>query len=76
MTDFLIGGYGADMGGSGTGIAWGRSAPDGTFAFGGTLESLDPAQVSNLKPATDNARAFADETVALLQARPVRREVA
>ena len=53
-----------------------RAAYRALFAFGGTLESLDPAQVSNLKPAIDNARAFADETVALLQARPVRREVA
>jgi chromosome partitioning protein len=50
-----------------------RAAYRALFAFGGTLEGLDPTQVSNLKPAIDNARAFADETIALLQVRPARR---
>jgi hypothetical protein len=36
-------------------------------AFGGTLESLDPTQVSNLQAALANARAFAGEVVAMLR---------
>lgn len=34
MTTYLIGGYGADMGGSAAGIRWARSGPDGSFTPG------------------------------------------
>ena len=50
-----------------------RAAYRALFAFGGTLEDLDSAQVSNVGPAIANARSFADETIALLQVRPARR---
>ncbi|MCU1416953.1 MAG: hypothetical protein JWP32_1127 [Schumannella sp.] len=41
MTDFLIGGYGPDMGGTGSGIAWGRSHDDGRFEFGGLVTATE-----------------------------------
>lgn len=41
MTDFLIGGYGPAMGGSASGIGWGRSQFDGTFSYGGVLAEAD-----------------------------------
>lgn len=37
------------------------------FSFGGTLEKLDPNDVSNLDKAIANARAFASETIRLLK---------
>lgn len=40
MTEFLIGGYGADMGGTGTGIGWGRSHPDGRFEYRGVAAEV------------------------------------
>jgi chromosome partitioning protein len=46
-----------------------REAFRAIFSFGGTLESLDPAQVSNLPAAAANARAFAGEVVAMLRQR-------
>jgi chromosome partitioning protein len=46
-----------------------REAFRAIFSFGGTLESLDPAQVSNLSAAAANARAFAGEVVAMLRQR-------
>lgn len=44
-----------------------REAYRALFSFGGTLESLDPQQVSNLGAAIVNARAFAGEVVAMLR---------
>lgn len=44
-----------------------RDAFRAIFSFGGTLESLDPAQVSNVKAAIGNARAFAGEVIAKLR---------
>jgi chromosome partitioning protein len=37
------------------------------FSFGGTLEGLDPKQVSNIESAIVNARSFAGEVVAMLR---------
>ena len=37
------------------------------FSFGGTLESLDPQQVSNVEAAVGNARAFAGEVITKLR---------
>ena len=45
-----------------------REAYRALFSFGGTLESLDPAQVGNLAAAVANAREFAAEVVAMLRA--------
>jgi chromosome partitioning protein len=42
------------------------------FAYGGTLTSLDPSQVSGIPQAMENARAFAEETLTMLRSRPVR----
>jgi hypothetical protein len=57
-----------------------RDAFRALFSFGGTLTGLDSAQVSNIKAATLNARAFAAEIIAMLKrptAQPrVRAEVA
>jgi chromosome partitioning protein len=44
-----------------------RDAYRAIFSFGGTLEGLDPGQVSNLHAAITNARAFAGEVVAMLR---------
>jgi chromosome partitioning protein len=44
-----------------------REAFRAIFSFGGTLESLDEAQVSNLQAAIGNARAFAGEVIAKLR---------
>ncbi len=44
-----------------------REAYRAIFSFGGTLASLDPSQVTNIKAATTNARAFTAEVVALLK---------
>src|SRR5829696_5208793 len=44
-----------------------RDAFRGIFSFGGTLETLNPAQVSNLEGAVVNARAFAGEVVTMLR---------
>jgi chromosome partitioning protein len=44
-----------------------RDAYRAIFSFGGTLSKLDPSQVSNIKAAASNARAFAAEVVALLK---------
>lgn len=41
MTEFLIGGYGADMGGTGTGVGWGRSHPDGRFEYRGVAAEVE-----------------------------------
>lgn len=49
-----------------------REAYRALFSFGGTLSSLDPAQVRNIPAAVENARAFAAEVVALLKAEKVR----
>ena len=47
MTDWLIGGYGADMGGTATGIAWGRSGEDGSFEYRGVLaETPSPSWIT------------------------------
>lgn len=58
-----------------------RDAFRAIFSFGGTLEELDPKQVSNIRTAIMNARAFAAEVVAILKkpaaaAPAVRAEVA
>ena len=45
-----------------------REAYRALFSFGGTLASLDPAQVPNIPAAVENARAFAAEAVTLLKA--------
>jgi chromosome partitioning protein len=44
-----------------------REAYRALFSFGGTLESLDPRQVSNLPAAIANARAFAAEVIAMVR---------
>jgi chromosome partitioning protein len=44
-----------------------REAFRAIFSFGGTLESLDATQVSNLAAAVTNARAFAGEVLAKLR---------
>lgn len=44
-----------------------REAFRALFSFGGSLEALDPRQVSNIDKAVVNARAFAGEVVALLK---------
>jgi chromosome partitioning protein len=44
-----------------------REAFRAIFSFGGTLELLDPAQVSNVQAAVANARAFAGEVIAMLR---------
>ena len=44
-----------------------RDAFRAIFSFGGTLESLDPAQVSNVAAAVGNARAFAAEVITKLR---------
>jgi chromosome partitioning protein len=44
-----------------------RDAFRAIFSFGGTLESLDPTQVSNVEAAVSNARAFASEVIAKLR---------
>jgi chromosome partitioning protein len=44
-----------------------RDAFRAIFSFGGTLESLDPAQVSNVEAAVGNARAFAGEVITKLR---------
>jgi chromosome partitioning protein len=44
-----------------------RDAFRAIFSFGGTLESLDRAQVGNVDAAVSNARAFAAEVVAKLR---------
>ncbi|MDI7863749.1 ParA family protein [Rhizobiaceae bacterium n13] len=46
-----------------------RSAFRDIFDCGGTLQSMDPARVSNLDKAQENARAFAEEMMRML---PVR----
>jgi chromosome partitioning protein len=53
-----------------------RAAYRDILDFGGTLAGLDPGQVSNLDKAILNARAFAGEVVARLQAVPDAAEVA
>jgi len=45
-----------------------REACRALFSFGGTLSTLDPADVPNVTEAKRNARAFARETVMMLQA--------
>lgn len=44
-----------------------RAAYRDMFDYGGTLASLNPAQVSNVDKARENARAFAGEVVARLK---------
>lgn len=44
-----------------------RDAFRAIFSFGGTLESLDLAQVSNVEAAIGNARAFAGEVITKLR---------
>ncbi len=49
MTDYLIGGYGPDMGGTATGIARGRSFDDGRFEVGeawGEIEVPSPSWIT------------------------------
>ena len=45
-----------------------REAFRALFSFGGTLASLDPANVRNVPAAMENAQAFAKEVVAVLRA--------
>lgn len=47
-----------------------REAYRALFSFGGTLESLDTGQVSNVNAAIVNARAFAGEAISMLRAIP------
>lgn len=47
MTEFLIGGYGADMGGTATGVGRARSHPDGRFEYlGAVAEAPSPSWVA------------------------------
>ena len=50
-----------------------RAAYRDLFDFGGTLSGLDPARVSNIDKAIQNAREFAGEVVARLKAVAERR---
>jgi chromosome partitioning protein len=50
-----------------------REAYRAIFAFGGTLASLDPAQVSNIASAMVNAHTFAGEVVGMLKKTPRRK---
>lgn len=55
MTDWLIGGYGPDMGGTGSGVLWGRSHADGRFEVGPVAAEVDsPSWI-----AVDGTRVFA-----------------
>jgi chromosome partitioning protein len=45
-----------------------RAAYRAIFSFGGTLHTLDPQQVSNLKSAIANARTFVAEVITFLKA--------
>jgi 6-phosphogluconolactonase len=55
MTEWLIGGYGADMDGTATGIAWGRSTPDGRFEYRGVaFETESPSWIT-----VDGSRVYA-----------------
>jgi chromosome partitioning protein len=47
-----------------------RDAYRAIFSFGGTLESLNPQQVSNLPAAIANAREFAAEVLCMLRQTP------
>ncbi|MCC2610451.1 ParA family protein [Neorhizobium petrolearium] len=42
------------------------------FEIGGTLHTLDPAKVSNVDKAKENARAFAEEVMRLMPAKVIR----
>lgn len=55
-----------------------RDAYRALFSFGGTLSSLNPAEVRNIEAAIVNARAFAGEMIAMLRdaARPQVAQVA
>lgn len=53
-----------------------RAAYRDLFDYGGTLAGLDPAQVSNLDKAIQNAREFAGEVVARLKAVAAERQAA
>src|SRR4051794_18747026 len=44
-----------------------REAFRAIFSFGGTIQTLQPSQVSNLAAAASNARAFAAEVLAILR---------
>jgi chromosome partitioning protein len=48
-----------------------REAYRAMFAFGGTLSGLDPKEVTNIRAAVTNARAFVGEVLALLKGAPV-----
>jgi 6-phosphogluconolactonase (cycloisomerase 2 family) len=55
VTDYLIGGYGPDMGGTGSGMLWGRSHGDGRFEVGPVAAELDsPSWIT-----VDGSRVFA-----------------
>ncbi|MEO5921693.1 MAG: beta-propeller fold lactonase family protein [Pseudolysinimonas sp.] len=55
MIDYLIGGYGADMGGTATGVGWGRSSADGRFEYRGVAaETLSPTWIT-----VDGSRVYA-----------------
>jgi chromosome partitioning protein len=53
-----------------------RAAYRALFSYGGTLSTLDPAKVSGVPAAIENAKAFAVETLALLSANAQTWEVA
>ncbi|KQT96107.1 chromosome partitioning protein ParA [Methylobacterium sp. Leaf469] len=53
-----------------------RAAYRDLFAFGGTLEGLNPAQVSNVDKAIQNAREFTGEVISKLKAAGAARKVA
>jgi chromosome partitioning protein len=55
-----------------------RDAYRALFSFGGTLSSLDPAEVRNIDAAVINARAFAGELISMLRdvAKPQQSRVA
>lgn len=52
-----------------------RDAYKALFAFGGGLATLDASQVTNIKAATANARAFTAEVIAALKNQPTARSV-
>ena len=50
-----------------------RDAYRALFTFGGTLSTLDGKQVRNLPSAIENAKAFANEVIRMLDANRARR---
>lgn len=62
MTEYLIGGYGADLGGTATGITWGRSFDDGRFEVGELWSEIEVPSPSWITIAGDRVVAALEGT--------------